>query len=163
MAIEIGQDSKCERVPHENVPFFAATSDESALLWIDEGVDWLLMDIEGLLVLVFEIFDVVDMNKWVNWGGYDVLKIIVVLDLGNPGVVNNLFDKLHTKLLFLILYQFLFLPFAWLWLPCLLSTICMLVSFFLCLFWPQPALLSLLWFLYFLELVVDLLLESLLN
>ena len=63
MTIEIRQSSKSERVPHDNVTLLSTTSHESVLWGVDEGIHSLLMQIEGLVLLIWQVLYVVNMDE----------------------------------------------------------------------------------------------------
>ncbi len=53
------------------------------------------MQIEGLVLLVGEVLDVMDVDEAVEGGGYDVVQVGVELDLRDPALVNLLFDRVY--------------------------------------------------------------------
>ena len=63
MPIEVGKGSECERVPHNDVAFFSAAGNEPMLGRVDEGVHSLLMQVEGLILLIRKILYVVNMDE----------------------------------------------------------------------------------------------------
>ena len=63
VTIEVRQSSKSKRIPHDNVTLLSATCYESVLWGVDEGVHSLLMQIEGLVLLVWQVLYVVNMYE----------------------------------------------------------------------------------------------------
>lgn len=66
MSIKVGEHTKCKGVPHKDVPLFTTACNEPTFLRVDKRVDWLLVDVEGLLIFVLKLFDVMDMDKTVD-------------------------------------------------------------------------------------------------
>lgn len=73
VAIQVRESAKSEGVPHNNVSFLTATGNESVLGRVNEGVYTLLMKIEGLIILVIEVFNIMDVNLTVQRRGYNVV------------------------------------------------------------------------------------------
>ena len=101
MAIEIGKGSKSERVPHNDVSLFTTTSNKSVLTRINKGIYSFLMKIKGFVLLINEIFDIMDVNKSIQRRRNDVVKIWEKFNFCDPSIVNLLFNNLDTILLFL--------------------------------------------------------------
>lgn len=101
VAVEVGEGAQGERVPHDDVALLAARSDETVLARVHEGVHALLMQVEGLVLLVDEVLDVVDVDEAVERGRHDVVKVGEELDLGYPTVVDLLLYDLDSILLLL--------------------------------------------------------------
>lgn len=59
------------------------------------------MKIEGFVLLVNKVFDIMDMNKPVQRRRHDIVKIREEFYFRDPTIVNLLFNNLDTILLFL--------------------------------------------------------------
>lgn len=59
------------------------------------------MKIEGFVLLVNEVFDIMDMNKAVKRRRHDVVKIREEFNFRDPTIVNLLLNNLDSILLFL--------------------------------------------------------------
>jgi hypothetical protein len=83
------------------VSLLAAASDESVFARVNEGVHTLLMEIEGFILLVDKVLDVMDVDEAVQGGGDDVVQVGEKLNFSNPTVVNLFFNNLDSVLLLL--------------------------------------------------------------
>ena len=66
VSIEINENVKSKRIPHENVSFLTTTCDKSTLLRVDERIDWLLVNVESLIIFVIQVFDIMNMDETVD-------------------------------------------------------------------------------------------------
>jgi len=107
VAIEVGEGTECEGVPHDDVALFSATCNEPMLRRVDEGIDTLLVEVERLVFFVRQVLDVMDVDEAVERGAHDVVEIRIELDLRDPALVDLLLDHLNTMLLLLISDGFL--------------------------------------------------------
>lgn len=96
VTVEVGERPQCEGIPHNDVALLAATGHEAVLRRVDKGVDSLLMEVEGLVLLVGEVLDIVDVDEAIERGGDDVVEVCVELYLGDPALVYLLLYDLHS-------------------------------------------------------------------
>jgi hypothetical protein len=68
MSIHVVEYTKCEGIPHNNVAFLSTTCDESVFARVNEGVHTLLVKIERFVLLVSQLFNVVNMNESIERG-----------------------------------------------------------------------------------------------
>jgi len=83
------------------VSLFTTTSNKSVLTRINKGIYSFLMKIEGFVLLINEIFYIMDVNKSIQRRRNDVVKIWEKFNFCDPSIVNLLFNNLDTILLFL--------------------------------------------------------------
>jgi hypothetical protein len=83
----MSQNAHCKWIPHDDVTFLTARGDKLVLLAVHKAVDTLLVKVERL-VLKLKFVDVVDVNQTVERGTEHIIQIGVVLDLGDPALVD---------------------------------------------------------------------------
>lgn len=82
--------------------FFSTTCHKSMLRGIYKWINPFLMQIESLIFFIREVLNIMNMYKSIKWGGNNVVKIWIELDLCYPAFMNLFFDIVKAMLFLLV-------------------------------------------------------------
>lgn len=97
MTFQILQCFQCKWIPHYNVAFLATTSNEPMFIRVNKSIDTFLMQVECFVLFVRKILDTMDMDKTIQGGWNNVVKVFVVLDSGYPPLMTLTLNQVNSS------------------------------------------------------------------